>query len=203
MRKLAAVFLLVIFSISAQAKTTKPKNIILLVGDGMGLSQITYGILNNPAVSNFTRFKNIGLSKTSSASEEITDSAAGATAFSTGYKTYNGAVAVDVNKKPLETILEIAEKNNLATGLITTCAITHATPAAFIAHQVFRNLYEKIAADFLKTDIDIFIGGGLKHFNQRADGIDLTQALQKKATKFIPMKQNFLQMIMLVKLRLY
>ena len=62
MKKLAAVFLLVIFSISAQAKTTKPKNIILLVGDGMGLSQITYGILNNPAVSNFTRFKNIGLS---------------------------------------------------------------------------------------------------------------------------------------------
>jgi len=191
MQKLIAVFLLVIFSVSAQAKNAKPKNIILLVGDGMGISQITYGILNNRDVSNFTRFKNIGLSKTSSASEDITDSAAGATAFSTGYKTYNGAIAVDVNKKPLETILEIAEKNNLATGLVTTCDITHATPAAFISHQVFRNLHEEIAADFLNTDIDIFVGGGLKNFNQRADGVDLTQVLQKNGYKIYTNEAEF------------
>ena len=168
---------------SAQKFSHRPKNIIFLIGDGMGLSQITYGMLNAQGVSNFSRFKNIGLIKTHSASEDITDSAAGATAFATGNKSYNGAIAVDANKKPLTTILELAEKKHLATGLVTTCAITHATPAAFIAHQPMRNLYEEIAADFLKTDIDIFIGGGAKYFTSRKDNQNLTEQLQKNGYK--------------------
>ncbi len=183
MRKLITVFLLLIFTFSAQAKTSKPKNIIFLIGDGMGLAQITYGMLHNRDASNFMRFKNIGLIKTYSASEDITDSAAAATAFSTGNKTYNGAIAVGLDKKPLTTILELAEKRGLATGLVSTCSVTHATPAAFIAHQSSRDSYENIAADFLKTDIDIFIGGGLNYFNQRSDGADLTKKLQQKGYK--------------------
>jgi alkaline phosphatase len=68
----------------------------------------------------------------------------------------------------------------LATGLVSTSAITHATPASYIAHQGSRGSYENIAADFLKTDIDVFIGGGYKHFAQRADKRDLTKELQQK-----------------------
>jgi alkaline phosphatase len=76
--------------------------------------------------------------------------------------------------------LEEAEDKGLATGLVSTSAITHATPASFIAHQEKRNMYEEIAADFLKTDIDVFIGGGYKHFTERKDGRNLVEELKQK-----------------------
>ncbi len=158
----------------------KPKNVILLIGDGMGLSQVSYAIVNANERMNFERFKQLGMSKTAASNHKITDSAAGATALSTGKKTYNGAIAVDDNKQALPTILELAEKKGMATGMIATCAITHATPASFIAHRESRELYEDIALDFLNTEIDLFIGGGLDHFNKRKDNKDLVQALKDR-----------------------
>ncbi len=163
----------------------KPKNIILMVGDGMGLSQISYGLLTATQKMNFERFNYIGFSRTSSGDHKITDSAAGATAFACGKKTYNGAIAVDMAKKPLKTILELAEEHELSTGLVATCAITHATPAAFIAHQPSRDMVEEIAADFLNTDIDLFIGGGLDNFTQRKDQVDLTARLRVRGYETI------------------
>ncbi|NJN27576.1 MAG: alkaline phosphatase [Cyclobacteriaceae bacterium] len=77
-------------------------------------------------------------------------------------------------------MFETAEEKGLSTGLVATCAITHATPASFVAHQPDRNMYEEIAADFLNTDIDLFIGGGRDHFNKRKDGRDLLAELKKK-----------------------
>lgn len=165
--------------------TKKPVNVILLVGDGMGLSQVSYALLMANERMAFERFKTLGLSKTSSGSHKITDSAAGATAFSCGTKTYNGAIGVDMNKLPMTTILEMAEAKGFATGLVATCAITHATPAAFISHQPSRDMYEEIAADFLKTDIDLFIGGGYNNFAKRKDSVDLTAQLVKKDYKVI------------------
>lgn len=158
----------------------KPKNVILLIGDGMGLSQVSYAIVNANERMNFERFKQLALSKTASSNHKITDSAAGATALSTGKKTYNGAIGVDENKQSLPTILELADKKGLATGMISTSAITHATPASFIAHRESREMYEDIAVDFLNTEIDLFIGGGLDHFNKRKDNKDLVQALKDR-----------------------
>jgi len=155
-------------------------NVILLIGDGMGLAQIQAATTVNGNFLNIERCTYVGISKTSSADSYITDSAAGGTALSTGTKTYNGAIGVDVKKNSLITILEIAEAHNLSTGLVSTSAITHATPASFIAHQPRRDDYEAIAKDFLKTEIDVFIGGGKNHFTKRADGIDLTEALRKR-----------------------
>lgn len=173
------ILLLIIYSsiLTAKPNSKKAKNIILMVGDGMGLSQISYGLIKANQRMSFERFKYLGLSKTSSADHKITDSAAGATAFSCGKKTYNGAIAVDVNQKPLKTILELAEEKGLSTGLVATCMITHATPASFIAHQPSREMYEEIAADFMNTDIDLFIGGGLDNFQKRKDSVDLTRTL--------------------------
>ena len=114
----------------------------------------------------------------------ITDSAAGGTALSSGVKTYNGAIGVDVNKNPVKTILEEASEKGLATGLVSSSAITHATPASFISHQASRSSYEDIAADFLKTDIDVFIGGGLDHFTKRKDGRNLVDELKNKGYQF-------------------
>lgn len=157
-----------------------PKNIILLIGDGMGVSQVFSGITANKGKLHLQNMKAIGFSKTQSASNYITDSGAGGTALSCGKKTYNGAIGVDNDKVSIESILEIAERNKKATGLVSTSAITHATPASFIAHQPNRDMYEEIAADFLETEIDVFIGGGKTFFTNRKDGQDLCKKFKEK-----------------------
>lgn len=162
-----ALALLLIFGMSASPSSPRPKNIILLIGDGMGLSQGTAGMYANGNKLNLEKFPITGLMKTHSSSHLITDSAAGATAFSCGCKTYNGAIGVTKAKKPCLTILEQAEKNGLATGLVATSSITHATPAAFIAHAISRADHEDIAKFFVQTELDFFVGGGLDFFNKR------------------------------------
>lgn len=164
----------------ADSSAKKPKNIIFMVGDGMGVTQIYAGLTANKGSLNLEAFKHIGFSKTNSSDSYITDSAAGATAFSIGKKTYNGAIGVDADTVPHETILETAERYGLATGLVATSQITHATPASFIAHQPSRQLYDAIAEDFLKTDIEVFIGGGKENFVDREDGVDLEAQLKEK-----------------------
>jgi len=155
-----------------------PKNIILLIGDGMGLSQVSAGIFYNDKPSNFERFTTIGLSKTSVANSLVTDSAASATALASGVKTYNGAIGVNIDTLSVETIVEVVSKKGLSTGIIATSSITHATPACFYAHVANRRLDNEIA-DFLPTsDIDFFAGGGLKFFKKREDGRDLLKDLR-------------------------
>jgi len=156
------------------------KNIILLIGDGMGLSQISAGMY---AANNHTpleAFPVVGLQKTHSSDKLITDSAASATAIACGKKTYNGAIGLTPDSVAVQSILEEAESKGLATGLVSTSTIVHATPASFIAHNVARKNYEEIAADFLKTEIDIFIGGGKKYFDRREDGVNLLEAFGPK-----------------------
>ncbi len=177
---LFAVFFAVSCNSSKQEKKVEaklPKNVIFMIGDGMGITQIQAAMTANGNKLNFERFQTIGLSKTSSSSSYITDSAAGATAFSIGKKTYNGAIGVNSDTVAEKTILEYAEDAGLATGMVATSTITHATPAAFIAHQPSRQMYEEIAADFLKTDIDVFIGGGKDNFTNRKDGVNLADSL--------------------------
>jgi alkaline phosphatase len=159
---------------------TSVHNIILMIGDGMGAAQIYSGLVANKGKLYLTQFPVTGLSITNSSNDLITDSSAGATAYSTGKKTKNGYVALDSHRKPLETILEYAETKGLSTGMVVTSAITHATPASFIAHVISRNLYEDIADFFLKTNIDVFMGGGRDFFNGRTDGINLISELEKK-----------------------
>lgn len=161
-------------------KPKRAKNIILLIGDGMGVAQIYAAMSVADHQLSFEKFKYTGFHKTYSASSYVTDSGAGATALSTGHKTCNACIAVDTSGKPLKTILEYAEDQQLATGLVSTSSILHATPATFIAHERNRNDYEKIALDFLKTDIDLFIGGGKKQFAHRADSLNLIDSLLKK-----------------------
>jgi alkaline phosphatase len=157
-----------------------PRNIILLIGDGMGIGQITAGMYSNRNHLNLERCPVVGLIKTTSSDDLITDSAAGATAFSTGKKTYNGAIGVDADTVSQPTILEIAESQGMLTGLVATSEIIHATPASFIAHQYNRLMYEEIAADFLNTDIDLFIGGGMKYFAKRRDKRNLLVEMREK-----------------------
>ena len=158
----------------------QPKNIILMIGDGMGLAHVYSAMTANGGHLFLENFKNIGFSKTYSSNDYITDSGAGGTALAAGVKTYNGAIGVDPDKKPIPSIRDLAEKKGLMTGLVSTSSITHATPASFIAHNVSRNNYEEIAADFMKTNIDVFIGGGIKNFEMRKDGRNLCKELKDK-----------------------
>lgn len=174
------IFFLTLLSIPVFSQKKHPKNVILLIGDGMGVAQVYAGIVANKGHLNIERSQFIGFHKNQASNEFVTDSGAGATAFSTGQITYNGAIGVDSLKQSQPTILEIAEKNGLATGLLATCSITHATPASFIAHQPSREMLEEIAIDFLKTDIDVFIGGGRNHFNKRKDGKNLINDLKSR-----------------------
>lgn len=171
----------VVKSVEDKIKFKHPKNIIFMVGDGMGLTQITAGMYSNGNQLNLERCKNIGLHKSYCYDKLVTDSAAGATAFSTGHKTYYAAVGVGPDTMALQTILEEAEKNDLATGMVTTSTIVHATPASFIAHVSHRHQYDNIAASFLDTEIDLFIGGGKKYFDRReSDDRNILEELKTK-----------------------
>jgi alkaline phosphatase len=156
------------------------KNIILFIGDGTGYVHwnIAYYITKQDiAIQNF---KNIGIQITSSSDSLITDSGASATAIATGHKTKNSYLSVDENNNRLTTILEIAESKGLSTGLVVTCPITHATPAAFYAHINDRNNHEAIAIDLIHSNIDVFIGGGSDYFNNRSDSMNLIDSLKKR-----------------------
>jgi len=157
-----------------------PKNIVLMIADGLGTTQLTAAYTANGGQLYMTAMPYTGFATTQSASHYVTDSAAAGTALATGVRTYKGAIAVDTNKDPLPTILEIAEEQGKSTGLVATSAITHATPAAFIAHNTSRHNYEAIAADFLETDIDLFIGGGKDFFSSRKDERNLLDELKMK-----------------------
>lgn len=158
----------------------KAKNIILLVGDGMGLTQVSSIYFEDLPIVHFSRFPITGLIQTSSSREKVTDSAAGATAFSAGIKTYNGAIGVDDDEERVKTILEDASERGLATGVIATSSIQHATPASFYAHVPSRQMYEDISIDLLNSPVDFFAGGGLKFFTQREDKVDYYSQLEEK-----------------------
>ncbi len=158
---------------SESAVPEKPKNIIFLIGDGMGLSAVSAGFYFGDGPSIFLDFKYIGLSKTSSATHKVTDSAASGTALATGKKTYNGAIGLDTLKTPVTNITEIVSGYGWSTGLVATSAITHATPASFFAHVEQRGMEEEIAVQLLSSGIDFFAGGGIGFFNRRGDGMNL------------------------------
>ncbi|MEX2477355.1 MAG: alkaline phosphatase [Gracilimonas sp.] len=154
------------------------KNIIFLIGDGTGLAQITagqYALVGPDGLLHMQTMPVTGIVKTHSSDNLITDSASGATAFSCGLKTYNGAIGVDPNIRPCKTILELAEEKGLSTGLVSTSSITHATPASYAAHVEQRSMQEEIAVDFADSGVEVFLGGGVKWFSaeHRSDSLDL------------------------------
>lgn len=158
--------------------TPTPKNIIMIVGDGMGPAYTTaYRMYaddpNTPEVEKtvFDRLL-VGMASTHPDMDTgyVTDSAAGATALSTGVKTYNGAIGVDTNKKPVQTVLELAKIQGRKTGVAVTSQVNHATPASFGAHNESRQNYDQIADSYFdnKTNgqfvFDVMLGGGWKYF---------------------------------------
>jgi len=161
-------------SANISAEVSPPKNIIMVVADGMGPAYTTsYRYFNdNPATeiieeTVFDRML-VGSSSTypASISGVVTDSAAGATALASGVKTYNGAIGLDVNKNSVETVLEFAKAQGKKTGVVVTSQINHATPASYLAHNESRRNYNEIADSYLDDGIkaDVYFGGGWQYF---------------------------------------
>ncbi|RZJ51153.1 MAG: alkaline phosphatase [Chryseobacterium sp.] len=165
-------------------KNKRPKNVIFLIGDGMGLTQIYAGYTANKGKLNLFNIPTQGFSITAASDSYITDSAAGATAMATGHKTNNRFISVDEQGKPLEAITQQLVKKKFKTALISAGNITDATPAAFYAHQPERSYSEPIALDFLSNPVDILIGGGSNEFQKRKDGKNLAEELTKKGYTF-------------------
>ena len=156
---------------NAATSPATPTRVILFIGDGMGASYWTAGRFATDKL-NVAQFPVGGLVDTRSSNHKVTDSAAGATAYASGIRTYNGAIGVAPDSTPVETVLEIAEAQGMATGLVATSTITHATPAAFAAHVVSRRMEGEIARQMAHQDIDVLLGGGRSFFDGTGNDAD-------------------------------
>lgn len=183
---------------------TKIKNVIVLIGDGMGPSYMTAHryMKDNPKTFEMeqTEFDKhlVGTQVTYPEDEHqnITDSASAATAMSSGIKTYNAAIAVDNDKTNVKTVLEQAKERGKSTGLVATSEITHATPAAFGAHDVSRKNMDAIANDYFdekingKHKVDVLLGGGVNNFVRKDR--NLTEEFKKDGYSYVTDRQQLL-----------
>ena len=165
----------------------KPKNIILLISDGMSLTQVsTYRLLKGGPNERIAvdKFPVSGIVLTHSENAIVTDSASSATAFSTGRKTNNGALGLDEDNKILENFTEIIDRYGYVSSLISTSEITHATPAAYASHVDLRWKTDEISLQMMESNVMTILGGG-RHFflpedlgGKRSDGLNLLEQME-------------------------
>lgn len=162
-------------------KPAKALNVIYMIGDGMALPQVYAAMLATDEEMTFSQFPYIGVVDTHSASNDITDSAAGGTALASDHKTKNGMVGMNPDTIPVKTVLEVMKEQGKETGIVVSCYVTHATPATFYAKVPKRSKYEDIAVQMAETEnLNLIIGGGMKHFNQRKDSINLVERMENE-----------------------
>ena len=188
-------------ALKSEMEKENVKNVILFIGDGMGDSEITIarnmaegagGMFKGLDALPFTgQYTHYALDEKTQKPNYVTDSAASATAWSSGVKTFNGALGVDVNHQPLPTLIELAKKAGLATGNVSTAEIQDATPAALVAHVPKRKCYGpeatstlcpdsalengglgSISEQLINTRADVTLGGGAKSFKELAKAGD-------------------------------
>ena len=181
------VTLLMLGMMSACDKKTEaqepPKalNVIYMIGDGMALPQVYAAMLASGEEMTFSQFPYIGVVDTHSASNDITDSAAGGTALASDHKTNNAMLGMNPDTIPVKTVLEALSEQGKETGIVVTCYVTHATPAAFYAKVPHRKQYEDIAVQMAENPyINLIIGGGMKHFKQRQDSLNLIERMENE-----------------------
>jgi len=150
----------------------KVRNVILCIGDGLGLGQIALASMKASGPGGrlcMERMPVTGLVRTYSANSRVTDSAAAGTAMAAGIKTNNGMIAVAPDGRPYQTILEAAKAKGMMTGLVVTSTITHATPASFASHVSSRATEAAIADQLIAHKVNVLFGGGRKYFLPKSD----------------------------------
>ncbi len=169
----------------------KAKNIILLIADGMSISQVSsYRLIKGGPNERLAvdKFPISGIVLTHSEDAVVTDSASSATAYSTGFKTNNGALGLDKDLNVLENLTEKIHTYGYVSSLISTSEITHATPAAFASHVDLRWKTDEISKQMIDSDVMTILGGG-RHFflpedmgGKRDDGLNLYEQVESTQT---------------------
>ena len=160
-----------------------PKNVILIVGDGMGVPQVYASVVaeraNNSA---FLRFPYSGFSRTYSRNKYRTDSAAGGTALTTGHKVDNYHVNWGPDSARYETIFDDAKRAGMSTGFVVTSSVLDATPAATYGHVPYRKMFDTLSLQMAQCQHDVMIGGGRKYFlpQNRKDGLRPLDTLARR-----------------------
>ncbi|MDI3547859.1 MAG: alkaline phosphatase [Halanaerobiales bacterium] len=193
-RRITVVVLALVLGLSlltGVAGAKAPKYVFYFIGDGMGAAQrqaaeyyLRAQTGNEDLKLVMNQFPVAGVNTTHSADTLVTDSAAAGTALATGYKTNNGMISQLPDGTNVKTLFEAAEEKGMATGIVTTTRLTHATPAVFASHNRTRGAENEIAYDFLDSGVDFFAGGGYRHFvpqnwkwgkSKRKDDINVAQ----------------------------
>jgi alkaline phosphatase len=173
---LPILVLLLAAPLAAQTPAEQPRNVVLMIADGFGPAAATLGRAAMGAALALDSIL-VGTVETSATDNRVTDSAASATAYACGLKTYRGAIGVDIKGAPCRTVLEAAEARGMATGLVATSRITDATPAAFVAHIGDRGEEAEIARQMAASGVDLLFGGGARFFAGPSDAAMLAEAM--------------------------
>lgn len=175
-----------------EPKGKKVKNIIFMIGDGMGYEQISAAWVCNGGKLNLDNMSKIGIQRTYSADKLITDSAAAGTALATGHKTNNGMVAMNPDTVAVKSLAEEAMEKGKRAGLAVTCRVNDATPAVFLSHSDTRKNQEDIVEQMAGSGVYFLSGGGYKFWRDREDGKDITEVVKAKGYSYVETKEDLM-----------
>ena len=170
----------------------KVKNIIFMIGDGMGYEQISAAWVCNGGKLNLDNMSKIGIQRTYSADKLITDSAAAGTALATGHKTNNGMVAMNPDTVAVKSLAEEAMEKGKRVGLAVTCRVNDATPAVFLSHSETRKNQEDIVEQMAGSGVYFLSGGGYKFWRDREDCKDITEVVKAKGYSYVETKEDLM-----------
>ncbi len=173
-----------------QTRSKRIKNIIVMIGDGMGLEQVSCGWVLNGGHLNLDNFIYTGFSRTYATDRLITDSCAGGSALATGVKTKYYYMGVDPEGNPVQSALHRAQEKGMKTGVAVTCRINDATPLDFVGHSLDRDDEEVNAAQYVGSNVDFLTGGGIRFWQNRTDGRDLVQEMVAKGYTFVDNRED-------------
>lgn len=175
-----------------EPKGKKVKNIIFMIGDGMGLEQISAAWVCNGGKLNLDNFTNVGIQRTYSANKLVTDSAAAGTALATGHKTDNGMISMTPDTVAVKSLAEVAMEKGKRAGAAVTCRVNDATPAVFFSHTATRKNQEDIVEQMANSGVYFLSGGGTKFWRDREDGKDITEVVKAKGYSYVETKEDLM-----------
>lgn len=176
------------------------KNVIYFIGDGMGFNHVYLASVLEGKPLNMMKAQHVGIVKTFSANTWVTDSAAAGTALASGFKTNNGMIGMLPNGEVVPSIAEVLKSYGVKVGIVVTCRITHATPAAFYGHVPDRDMENELAEQLINSGFDVIMGGGMRHFipasmkgSSRKDEKDLIALAKERGYTVITKKSEMTQ----------
>lgn len=170
----------------------KVKNIILMIGDGMGMEQISAAWVCNGGKLNLDNFTNVGIQRTYSANRLVTDSAAAGSALATGHKTNNGMISMTPDTVAVKSLAEEAMEKGKRTGAAVTCRVNDATPAVFFSHSASRKNQEDIVEQMAGSGVYFLAGGGTKFWRDREDGKDISEDVKARGYSYVETKEDLM-----------